>query len=109
VANSVPGGRPDVFEDPANLEGDDPIHEHFREFRNSMREILPIYLPWNFRETEYAKVITEALDVYFLGETSLEDAVEQAYQDGTAVLAKDSLAGDNEIRFSPYIPVWMRG
>jgi multiple sugar transport system substrate-binding protein len=108
VANSVPGGRPDVFDDPKNYEGDDPVHEHFREFKNSMREILPLYLPWNFRETEYAKVITEALSLYFLGDAPLEEAVERAYQDGTAVLAKDSLAGDNNIRFEAYVPIWIR-
>ena len=108
MGNSVPGGRPDVLDDPNNYEGDDPIHTHFREFRNSMREILPIWLPWNFRETEYAKVITEALALYFLDEASLQDAAERAYQDGTAVLEKDSLAGDNEIRFHAYTPVWMR-
>jgi hypothetical protein len=102
VANSVPGGRKDVYDDPENLKD-----EHFRAFRDSMREILPLWLPWNFRETEYAKVITEALDLYFLGEADLDTAVNQAYEDASKVLAKESLGGEGT-RFEPFTPIWIR-
>ena len=103
MANSVPGGRPDVFDDPESLK--DP---HFKVFSDCMREILPLHLPWTFRETEYAKVVTEALSPYFLGEADLNESVELAFEAGTAVLEKDSLAGDNDLRYEPFTPVWLR-
>jgi len=101
VAGSVPGARPDVWEDPESLK--DP---HFKVNRDSMREIMPLWLPWNFRETEYAKTITEELDPIWLGEKTVEEAVEDTYKAAQAVLDKDSLAPGAQ--FEPYTPLWMR-
>lgn len=68
---SVPGGRPDVWED-ARLASYEP-HAVFTEI---MKTIDPLVLPNNFRYEELFQIAKNTLDPVWLGEKTLDDVLE---------------------------------
>lgn len=68
---SVPGGRPDVWEDPSLMEF--PPHAVFAEI---MKTIQPLVLPNNFRYNELFQIADNELDPVWLGEATIDDVIE---------------------------------
>jgi multiple sugar transport system substrate-binding protein len=70
-AGSVPGGRPDVWED-ERLSNYVP-HTVFTEI---MKTIDPLVLPSNFRSNELFQIAKNVLDPVWLGEKKVEDVLD---------------------------------
>jgi multiple sugar transport system substrate-binding protein len=80
-AGSVPGGRPDVWEDESLMSY--PPHAVFTEI---MKTIDPLVLPNNFRYEELFQVAGNVLDPVWLGEQQIEDVIGELADSMQAVL-----------------------
>ena len=78
---SVPGGRPDVWEDPSLMSY--PPHAVFAEI---MKTIAPLVLPNNFRYEELFQIAKNELDPVWLGEAKVDDVIEDVRASMQAVL-----------------------
>lgn len=67
---SVPGGRPDVWEDPSLAS-----YEPHAVFTESMKTVDPLRMPDNFRTEELFQIVTNVLDPVWLGEQTLDDVI----------------------------------
>jgi multiple sugar transport system substrate-binding protein len=72
LAGSVPGGRPDVWEDPQL--NDYPPHAVFTEI---MKTIDPLVVPNNFRYQELEVIAKNELDPVWLGEEKIDDMIDE--------------------------------
>jgi ABC-type glycerol-3-phosphate transport system substrate-binding protein len=70
-AGSVPGGRPDVWEDP--ILNDYPPHAVFTEVTKT---IDPLVVPNNFRYQELEVIAKNELDPVWLGEERIDDMID---------------------------------
>jgi len=71
-AGSVPGGRPDVWEDP--VLNDFAPHAVFTEI---MKTIDPLVVPNNFRYQELEVIAKNELDPVWLGEEKIDDMIDE--------------------------------
>ncbi len=78
---SVPGGRPDVWNDPRLAEY--PPHMVFTKI---METIDPLVLPNNFRSEELFQIATNVLDPVWLGSAKVEDVIADLTSSMQAVL-----------------------
>jgi len=76
LAGSVPGGRPDVWEDPQL--NDYPPHAVFTEV---MKTIDPLVVPANYRYQELEVIAKNDLDPVWLGDKKVDDVIEQLTND----------------------------
>jgi len=88
VRNSIPGARPDVWEDPESVA--DP---HFQAAAWTVKEGMPPpqHGPANFREAEYMAALQEGLELVWLGEAKLKDAIDEIAERAQSILDKPSL------------------
>ena len=68
----MPGGRPDVWEDPQL--NDYPPHAVFTEI---MKTIDPLVVPHNFRYQELDVIAKNVLDPVWLGSKKVDDVIEE--------------------------------
>jgi len=71
LAGSVPGGRPDVWEDPQL--NDVPSHAVFTEI---MKTIDPLVVPANLRYQELEVIAKNELDPVWLGDKKVDDVIQ---------------------------------
>jgi len=76
LAGSVPGGRPDVWEDPQL--NDYAPHAVFTEV---MKTIDPLVVPANYRYQELEVIAENDLDPVWLGDKKVDDVIEQLTND----------------------------
>lgn len=69
-AGSVPGGRPDVWEDPGLM-----AYEPHAVFAEIMKTVAPLVLPNNFRYEELFQIATNELDPVWLGDQTVDDVI----------------------------------
>ncbi|MCL4861355.1 MAG: extracellular solute-binding protein [Caldilineaceae bacterium] len=69
-AGSVPGGRPDVWEDEGLMS-----YEPHAVFTEIMKTIDPLVMPNNFRAEELFQVAKNVLDPVWLGEKKIDDVI----------------------------------
>jgi ABC-type glycerol-3-phosphate transport system substrate-binding protein len=61
-------------------------------FAGVMAEAMPLVLPANFRETEYFKTIGEQLQAIWLGQSTVDQVINDIQKAGQDILDKPSLA-----------------
>src|SRR5258708_22432236 len=79
--------RPDVMADPDIIS--DPT---MKVFAGVMAEAMPLVLPANFRETEYFKTIGERLQAIWLGQSTVDEVINDIQKNAQDILDKPSLA-----------------
>lgn len=83
---SVPGGRPDVWEDPALA--DYPPHAVFAEI---MKTIDPLVLPANFRSEELLQVVQNVLAPVWLGDSTIDEVAPTLRESMQGILDQPAL------------------
>jgi multiple sugar transport system substrate-binding protein len=83
VANSVPGARTDVLNDPEALA--DP---HFAVYGMGLETATPPILPANNRELEYTRSVTDGFTLVWTEEMELDQAIKETLASTQAVLDK---------------------
>ena len=78
---SVPGGRPDVWEDPSLMS-----YEPHAVFAEIMKTIAPLVLPNNFRYEELFQIAQNELDPVWLGEKRVEEVIGSVKESMQAIL-----------------------
>ncbi len=78
---SVPGGRPDVWEDPGLM-----AYEPHAVFARIMQDIAPLVLPNNFRYEELFQIAKNELDPVWLGEKTIDEVIGGVQESMQAVL-----------------------
>jgi multiple sugar transport system substrate-binding protein len=80
-AGSVPGGRPDVWDDPGLM-----AFEPHAVFAEIMQGVAPLVLPHNFRYEELFQIASNEFDPVWSGESTIEEVIGNVQASMQAVL-----------------------
>ena len=80
-AGSVPGGRPDVWDDPGLMS-----FEPHAVFAEIMKTIAPLVYPNNFRYEELFQIATNELDPVWLGDKTVDEVIDSVQTSMQAVM-----------------------